>query len=106
MVKVESPVDHDQQILFEYDDIDTDEEEESGEERLPVPVLLDVIAGSEGGVWREMCAICWNVFAAGTGVMKLPCDHLFHEECIEAWFARKLNCSMCPRNCVGLRRLT
>ncbi|CAM8978173.1 unnamed protein product [Rhodiola kirilowii] len=80
---------------YEYPEEEyVDTEEEVVEEGM-VLLLTDVV--SNDLELDDPCAICWDVFAAGTGALKLPCGHLFHDACIRAWLARKWNCPMCRK---------
>uniref|UniRef100_A0A7N0V8U7 RING-type domain-containing protein n=1 Tax=Kalanchoe fedtschenkoi TaxID=63787 RepID=A0A7N0V8U7_KALFE len=95
-------------FVDEYEhEVDEDENEDVGEEM----VRVEIDAASHDYDEEEMvhveidaashdydpCAICWNEFAVGTGILKLPCDHLFHEECIRAWLERRWNCPLCRK---------
>lgn len=44
---------------------------------------------------QDACAICLETFAgdAASKVRQLPCDHVFHQECIDEWLLR---CNRCP----------
>lgn len=39
------------------------------------------------------CAVCKDAFEATEQVIQLPCEHIFHDDCIKPWL--KLN-STCP----------
>jgi hypothetical protein len=44
------------------------------------------------------CVICLDALHTepnGTTLMRLPCMHLFHEECLTRWFGRSSKCPMC-----------
>ena len=42
------------------------------------------------------CAICWDEFEGSYQVMKLPCQHVFHDFCILEWFMDgKTSCPLC-----------
>jgi len=43
----------------------------------------------------ESCAVCLSDFEAGEKLRKLPCDHLFHLECIDTWLKRNKVCPLC-----------
>ncbi|KAL8454625.1 hypothetical protein Emed_000346 [Eimeria media] len=44
------------------------------------------------------CAICFEPFLASALVRLLPCQHVFHAECIDAWLQRSLLCPLCMRD--------
>lgn len=44
------------------------------------------------------CPICLLEFEVDVMCRQLPCDHLFHKECIDKWFAVSVYCPMCKRN--------
>merc|ERR1712157_336838 len=41
---------------------------------------------------EEVCYICLESFAQGDTVSTLPCKHLFHRPCLEAWLQRRQSC--------------
>jgi hypothetical protein len=41
------------------------------------------------------CAICLEDFCEGDTVKTLPCQHVFHDDHVTAWFARSLTCPLC-----------
>ena len=47
----------------------------------------------------ECCGICLEEFDANHGllnrIMRAPCDHVFHEQCLEEWLQIKLQCPVC-----------
>jgi len=45
-----------------------------------------------------LCAVCTDPISIGNPAKQLPCNHLFHENCISTWFRRKLTCPLCRRN--------
>jgi hypothetical protein len=42
-----------------------------------------------------MCSICLAELLVGTQATRLPCSHLYHEECIMKWFGRSNTCPLC-----------
>lgn len=54
----------------------------------------------------EECAVCLAEMGATVEtVLKLPCGHMFHSECLRAWFERQPTCPMCRHDCVpGVRQ--
>jgi hypothetical protein len=61
-----------------------------------------------GSVKTVSCACCCNSFIVGDKVMDLPCHfinnrsdkikHLFHDDCIKAWFKLQDTCPICRCN--------
>jgi len=43
----------------------------------------------------KMCVICQVEFNIGMEVTKMPCDHLYHHECIVQWLETSHMCPMC-----------
>lgn len=44
------------------------------------------------------CVICMsNVVVNGRNRMATPCDHVFHEECLQEWMDVKMECPTCRR---------
>lgn len=41
------------------------------------------------------CIICMEEFKENSELRKLPCDHLFHPECIDQWLLNEKNCPFC-----------
>jgi len=41
------------------------------------------------------CAICTDHIALGVPVITLSCSHLFHEDCLRQWLARRHTCPIC-----------
>lgn len=44
------------------------------------------------------CAICISDLTDGDSCRQLPCDHIFHTDCIDQWFTLSVACPMCKRN--------
>ncbi len=42
-------------------------------------------------------------FKKGDKLKKLPCGHLFHQECISEWFQRKMICPNCKFSVIDLK---
>jgi hypothetical protein len=41
------------------------------------------------------CTICFATLIDGDRVGSLPCDHLFHVECLKMWLPRRNVCPLC-----------
>ncbi|KDO30774.1 hypothetical protein SPRG_04675 [Saprolegnia parasitica CBS 223.65] len=47
---------------------------------------------------EDVCSICLETFDDGVWLKVLPCDHEFHQECIDPWLQhRNGNCPLCKR---------
>lgn len=56
-------------------------------------------AGRAAGVDdREKCVICLTEFSDDDKVMKLPCTHIFHDECVSRWLRVNRTCPSCKRS--------
>ncbi|GJN13241.1 hypothetical protein PR202_ga31592 [Eleusine coracana subsp. coracana] len=57
-----------------------------------LPVLVVPAAGERGGD----CAVCLGELQPGEKARALPrCAHVFHAECIDAWFQGNATCPLC-----------
>ena len=43
----------------------------------------------------QNCAICLEVLARGSQVSRMPCSHLYHQDCIFSWLERNRSCPLC-----------
>jgi len=60
-------------------------------EKLPIEILNETIDND--------CAICIDKLKKGNEIIKLPCNHLFHIDCIKSYFLNYNNkCPMCRSN--------
>ena len=60
-------------------------------EKLPIEILKEPIDND--------CSICIDKLKIGNEVIKLPCNHLFHLNCIKSYFLNYNNkCPMCRSN--------
>ncbi|XP_059172918.1 E3 ubiquitin-protein ligase RNF126-like isoform X2 [Physella acuta] len=48
------------------------------------------------------CSICMDDFELGIEVRKLPCDHLYHSDCIIKWLEMHGTCPVCRKDLNGL----
>jgi len=56
------------------------------------------VSSVQGG--DETCMICLDDVRRGDTVRGLPCFHLFHAECVDAWLARSATCPRCRASVV------
>ena len=45
--------------------------------------------------YDESCTICLDDFNRNEKILKLKCNHIYHEKCIKTWFTKKSNCPNC-----------
>lgn len=46
----------------------------------------------------DVCCICLEEFARNERKTVLPCDHMFHYQCINSWRNYKRSCPLCKKN--------
>jgi hypothetical protein len=62
-------------------------------------VTLDEMDGElEQGV---RCAICLDRLEQGDVVGDIPCEHVFHKDCLKDWLKKKNRCPLCQRSDVA-----
>ncbi|XP_017071858.1 E3 ubiquitin-protein ligase Iruka [Drosophila eugracilis] len=47
---------------------------------------------------KIQCSICWEDFKIDETVRKLPCSHLYHENCIVPWLNLHSTCPICRKS--------
>eukprot|EP01026_Neomeris_dumetosa_P080759 TRINITY_DN898_c0_g1_i10.p1 TRINITY_DN898_c0_g1~~TRINITY_DN898_c0_g1_i10.p1 ORF type:complete len:247 (+),score=26.31 TRINITY_DN898_c0_g1_i10:2-742(+) len=52
--------------------------------------------GKEGEDQDPVCAICYDEYSVGQNVVNLPCNHMYHQECLEKWVKTRGQRSTCP----------
>ena len=45
------------------------------------------------------CSICFDQFKENEMLKQLPCEHIFHKECLGQWFLNMNNCPFCNQIC-------
>lgn len=64
-----------------------------------LPQLPDSMGDMENGE-ENPCPICYCPFesnASPQDIMRTPCDHYFHTQCLSRWMDQKLECPTCRR---------
>lgn len=56
---------------------------------------VNVRKSAQGSSATVSCPICTEEFEMNEPAKKLPCDHLFHIDCILPWLKRHCSCPMC-----------
>jgi hypothetical protein len=52
-------------------------------------------AFASAGSGRDECTVCLEVFASGDKCIHLPCAHVFHSACLDAWLQNAASCPTC-----------
>uniref|UniRef100_A0A915Q2D0 E3 ubiquitin-protein ligase hrd-1 n=1 Tax=Setaria digitata TaxID=48799 RepID=A0A915Q2D0_9BILA len=52
------------------------------------------------------CIICREEMTPVSGAKKLPCNHIFHANCLRSWFQRQQSCPTCRTDILAQRRTT
>ncbi|XP_051197164.1 uncharacterized protein [Lolium perenne] len=94
-VSVAEHTDSDDDIGYDtdYDDDDEYEQHRQPASRAAVESLPEAALDEEEAA--RGCAVCKDVFAPGQRVVRLPCKHYFHGDCICPWLAIRSTCPMC-----------
>eukprot|EP00897_Mesotaenium_endlicherianum_P001235 jgi/Mesen1/1139/ME001236S00031 len=53
------------------------------------------VAEAEVESGHSQCSVCKDAGAAGDCMLRLPCSHLYHAECIRPWLAARNSCPLC-----------
>ena len=59
-------------------------------------------AAAVGNSSSTTCSVCLDAYAAGDVVRTLPCLHMFHTRCVDAWLVAAAcpTCPLCKTNCM------
>lgn len=73
------------------------EEEDEEEERNSLEVSSKLEEGLVLSVNEEepSCSICLCEYEMGESVMRLPCNHIYHESCLDSWVTNHVRCPLC-----------
>ncbi|GFZ17679.1 hypothetical protein Acr_26g0009490 [Actinidia rufa] len=58
------------------------------------PVLEKVVV-RDGLGSVDRCAICLDEFRVGSEVTRIPCSHVYHDDCIVSWLKTSNSCPLC-----------
>ena len=53
----------------------------------------DIAAHAESAA----CAVCKEDFVVGDAALRLPCAHLYHDDCIVQWLKNTGTCPICRK---------
>ncbi|CAG9317485.1 unnamed protein product [Blepharisma stoltei] len=65
------------------------------------PFFPKFMFGEDFSIKAELvCCICFEEFSSMSYVRRLPCCHVFHDQCIDEWFKRQSepHCPLCKQN--------
>ncbi|KAM7272469.1 hypothetical protein ACFE04_027132 [Oxalis oulophora] len=70
-----------------------------GERWGPLPASNEAMCALKREWWHESvqcttCSICLDDFEAGLEVTCMPCNHMFHEDCITEWLTENRLCPL------------
>ncbi|KAJ8274078.1 hypothetical protein COCON_G00087030 [Conger conger] len=68
---------------------------------LPTVQITEVHVGS-----CLECPVCKEDYSVGESVRQLPCNHLFHNDCIVPWLEQHDTCPVCRKSLNGLNTAT
>ncbi|CAG9529572.1 unnamed protein product [Cercopithifilaria johnstoni] len=66
----------------------------------PLATERDLLQGD------NTCIICREEMTPVSGAKKLPCNHIFHANCLRSWFQRQQSCPTCRTDILAQRRTT
>jgi hypothetical protein len=66
---------------------------------IPIQKVLVVDTNEES---VPQCSVCHELMQIGDYVRKLPCDHKFHQSCIDAWVLQHATCPNCRRHVLSV----
>mmetsp|Transcript_1553 Transcript_1553/g.2584 ORF Transcript_1553/g.2584 Transcript_1553/m.2584 type:complete len:134 (-) Transcript_1553:1078-1479(-) len=44
---------------------------------------------------HDECIVCMAQFCMGESLRKLKCNHFYHQECIDSWLLKSVQCPLC-----------
>mmetsp|Transcript_24279 Transcript_24279/g.47218 ORF Transcript_24279/g.47218 Transcript_24279/m.47218 type:complete len:448 (+) Transcript_24279:50-1393(+) len=79
-----------------------DMDREAAEKELAEVHAVETISALPRVTWAPQskcseCALCLEEYTEGEEILKLSCNHLFHEGCIGPWLVKSLSCPLCQK---------
>ena len=72
------------------------EEEENNEENIKKLISKYCVEKKiENIEYNNTCSVCQDIIKYKDKILILPCNHIFHKDCIKEWFKKKLDCPSC-----------
>lgn len=56
---------------------------------------IDELSSNAANGDVEICAICREQFKEKDNIRQLPCEHIFHPDCLRPWLQRRRTCPTC-----------
>ncbi len=90
------------EILFsqiENEEVEEDEDDEVEEDEQQKPLKFEILPSKD--IPGDECPICiveltqTHTPDVKIKIVRLPCNHLFHHDCLVAWLKVKNNCPIC-----------
>jgi len=53
------------------------------------------VTGNDIEAENDECIICFDKLAVGDSALRIPCGHLFHEDCVRKWLEGSNQCPVC-----------
>ncbi|KAL1555011.1 RING-type E3 ubiquitin transferase [Salvia divinorum] len=91
-----SMFDLDAALTMAVDAPDKHEEREEENDESKAWRLLEQVPTVEGGGY---CAVCSEGLRLGGAAKRIPCGHVFHQDCILRWLSLIYSCPLCRQNC-------
>ncbi|KAH6826819.1 hypothetical protein C2S53_011050 [Perilla frutescens var. hirtella] len=83
----------------EFTDHERQHEDDESKAKAAAGRLLDqmpTVATAEGG---SHCAVCTEGLRLAAAAKRIPCGHVFHENCISRWLSVNYSCPLCRQKC-------
>ncbi|XP_059654590.1 probable E3 ubiquitin-protein ligase RHY1A [Cornus florida] len=61
----------------------------------PVPASQSSIDALEKTTFYRSCTICLEEFSDEQSIIRMPCSHIYHGECITKWLKMNHSCPLC-----------
>lgn len=94
----DSDSDHEHDLFEnEEDDSRKDPVSRSLIESIPSVKITEAFIGSITSTLDPppSCSVCTEGFVFGTEAKRLPCNHIYHDDCIVMWLLRSNSCPLC-----------